>query len=126
MEQLPLFLNLRGRTVVLVGEGEAADAKVAADTAAAAEPAAPVVAADGTVTFTVPYAALYEQCENLDLLVNDDLGAFSVEHILALSPNAIGGLGTAALAGLTNEQANAFTPSPMTILMPWRVLRPRT
>lgn len=27
MEQLPLFLNLRGRTVVLVGEGEAADAK---------------------------------------------------------------------------------------------------
>ncbi|MGB3845303.1 MAG: NAD(P)-dependent oxidoreductase, partial [Sphingopyxis sp.] len=27
MEQFPLFLNLRGRTVVLVGEGEAADAK---------------------------------------------------------------------------------------------------
>lgn len=27
MQQLPLFLNLRGRTVVLVGEGEAADAK---------------------------------------------------------------------------------------------------
>lgn len=27
MEQLPLFLNLRGRPVVLVGEGEAADAK---------------------------------------------------------------------------------------------------
>jgi uroporphyrin-III C-methyltransferase/precorrin-2 dehydrogenase/sirohydrochlorin ferrochelatase len=27
MEQLPLFLNLRGRTAVLVGEGEAADAK---------------------------------------------------------------------------------------------------
>jgi uroporphyrin-III C-methyltransferase/precorrin-2 dehydrogenase/sirohydrochlorin ferrochelatase len=27
MEQLPLFLNLRGRTVVLVGEGEAARAK---------------------------------------------------------------------------------------------------
>lgn len=27
MEQLPVFLNLRGRTVVLVGEGEAADAK---------------------------------------------------------------------------------------------------
>ncbi|WP_447760922.1 siroheme synthase [Sphingopyxis panaciterrae] len=27
MQQLPLFLNLSGRTVVLVGEGEAADAK---------------------------------------------------------------------------------------------------
>lgn len=27
MEQLPIFLNLSGRTVVLVGEGEAADAK---------------------------------------------------------------------------------------------------
>ena len=27
MEQLPIFLNLTGRTVVLVGEGEAADAK---------------------------------------------------------------------------------------------------
>jgi len=27
MEQLPVFLNLRGRTVVLVGEGEAAEAK---------------------------------------------------------------------------------------------------
>jgi uroporphyrin-III C-methyltransferase/precorrin-2 dehydrogenase/sirohydrochlorin ferrochelatase len=27
MHQLPVFLNLRGRTVVLVGEGEAADAK---------------------------------------------------------------------------------------------------
>lgn len=27
MEQLPIFLNLRGRAVVLVGEGEAADAK---------------------------------------------------------------------------------------------------
>ncbi len=27
MEQLPVFLNLRGRTVVLVGKGEAADAK---------------------------------------------------------------------------------------------------
>ena len=27
MEQLPVFLNLTGRTVVLVGEGEAADAK---------------------------------------------------------------------------------------------------
>ncbi len=27
MEQLPIFLNLRGRTVVLVGEGEAVDAK---------------------------------------------------------------------------------------------------
>lgn len=33
----------------------------------------PVVAADGTVTFRVPYEALYEQCENLDLYVNDDL-----------------------------------------------------
>ncbi|HWW58710.1 MAG TPA: bifunctional precorrin-2 dehydrogenase/sirohydrochlorin ferrochelatase, partial [Sphingopyxis sp.] len=27
MEQLPVFLNLRGRMVVLVGEGEVADAK---------------------------------------------------------------------------------------------------
>ena len=27
MEQLPIFLNLRGRTVVLVGKGEVADAK---------------------------------------------------------------------------------------------------
>ena len=27
MHQLPIFLNLAGRTVVLVGEGEAADAK---------------------------------------------------------------------------------------------------
>src|SRR3546814_15104126 len=27
MHQFPVFLNLRGRTVVLVGEGEAADAK---------------------------------------------------------------------------------------------------
>ncbi|MGH6631997.1 NAD(P)-dependent oxidoreductase [Sphingopyxis sp.] len=27
MEQLPIFLNLRGRTVVLVGKGEASDAK---------------------------------------------------------------------------------------------------
>lgn len=35
--------------------------------------AVPVVAADGTITFNVPYEALYEQCENLDLIVNDDL-----------------------------------------------------
>ena len=27
MHQLPIFLNLSGRTVVLVGEGEAAEAK---------------------------------------------------------------------------------------------------
>ena len=27
MQQLPVFLNLAGRTVVLVGEGEAAEAK---------------------------------------------------------------------------------------------------
>ena len=27
MDQLPLFLNLRGKNVVLIGEGEAADAK---------------------------------------------------------------------------------------------------
>ena len=30
MHQLPVFLNLAGRTVVLVGEGEAADAKALA------------------------------------------------------------------------------------------------
>ena len=30
MEQLPLFLNLRGRTVVLVGEGEADHAQLVA------------------------------------------------------------------------------------------------
>ena len=40
--------------------------------AVVAETLAPAVAADGTVTFTVPYESLYEQCENLDLIVNDD------------------------------------------------------
>lgn len=57
----------------------AAPSATAADTAATPtatpEPTptvAPVVAADGTITYTVPYESLYEQCENLDLIVNDD------------------------------------------------------
>ena len=33
----------------------------------------PVVAEDGTITYNVPYEDLYELCENLDLIVNDDL-----------------------------------------------------
>jgi len=48
---------------------------VTAEPTATPEPsptAVPVVAADGTITFNVPYEALYEQCENLDLIVNDD------------------------------------------------------
>ncbi|HNW87347.1 MAG TPA: hypothetical protein PLP25_02005 [Candidatus Limiplasma sp.] len=60
-------------------EGEAdaaladgAEPEAAADATVAAETPVPAVAADGTVTFTVPYESLYEQCENLDLIVNDD------------------------------------------------------
>lgn len=51
--------------------GAAAEEAAQADEAEAGDMAAEP-AAEGYLTYTVPYEDLYEQCENLDLIVNED------------------------------------------------------
>ena len=53
MHQLPVFLNLTGRTVVLVGEGEAADAKARLITRAGGR-IVPAWEAGATIAFVAP------------------------------------------------------------------------
>ena len=53
-------------------EDAPADEETDADAEAAAEAMPSALATPGAVTYTVPYQNLYELCEELDLIVNDD------------------------------------------------------
>ena len=55
------------------GDSEIEAADLTADASATSSAPAPTVSADGAVTYTVPYETLYEQCVNLDQIVNDDV-----------------------------------------------------
>lgn len=120
MEQLPLFLNLRGRTVVLVGEGEAADAKARLIARAGGR----IVPAweDGA---TIAFVALDEGAEAAaadlrarGLLVNvvdrPDLCDFTTPAIVDRAPVtiAIGTAGASAgLAKAVRQRIEALLPS---------------
>lgn len=120
MEQLPLFLNLRGRTVVLVGEGEAADAKARLITRAGGR----IVAAweEGV---SLAFVALDEGAEAAaadlrarGLLVNvvdrPDLCDFTTPAIVDRAPVTIAigtGGASAGLAKAIRQRIEALLPS---------------
>lgn len=122
MEQLPIFLNLSGRTVVLVGEGEAADAK-----------ARLIVRAGGRIVpewgegATIAFVALddYEQARAAaqalrarGLLVNvvdrPDLCDFTTPAIVDRAPVTIAigtGGASAGLAKAVRQRIEALLPA---------------
>lgn len=122
MEQLPLFLNLRGRTAVLVGEGEAADAKARLITRAGGR----IVAAweEGA---TIAFVALDEEAEARaaaaalrahGLLVNvvdrPDLCDFTTPAIVDRAPVTIAigtGGASAGLAKAVRQRIEALLPA---------------
>lgn len=120
MEQLPLFLNLRGRTVVLVGKGEAADAKERLIARAGGR----IVPAweDGA---TIAFVALDEGAEAVaadlrarGLLVNvvdrPDLCDFTTPAIVDRAPVTIAigtGGASAGLAKAVRQRIEALLPS---------------
>ena len=120
MEQLPVFLNLRGRTVVLIGEGEAADAKARLITRAGGR-IVPAWQEDATIAFV----ALSEGAEAVaaslrarGLLVNvvdrPDLCDFTTPAIVDRAPVTIAigtGGASAGLAKAVRQRIEALLPS---------------
>jgi uroporphyrin-III C-methyltransferase/precorrin-2 dehydrogenase/sirohydrochlorin ferrochelatase len=122
MEQLPVFLNLTGRTVVLVGEGEAADAKARLIARAGGR----IVAAweEGA---TIAFVALGDDAEACaaaealrarGLLVNvvdrPDLCDFTTPAIVDRAPVTIAigtGGASAGLAKAIRQRIEALLPS---------------
>lgn len=120
MEQLPIFLNLDGRTVVLVGEGEAADAK-----ARLIERAGGRIVAAWEAGATLAFVALGEGAEVATadlrargLLVNvvdrPDLCDFTTPAIIDRAPVTIAigtGGASAGLAKAVRQRIEALLPS---------------
>lgn len=121
MQQFPIFLNLKGRTVLIVGEGDAAEAKARLVTRAGAnvvsewQPAATIafVAVDDETTA----AATAENLRAKGLLVNvvdrPHLCDFTTPAIIDRAPItiAIGTAGTSAgLAKAIRQRIEALLP----------------
>jgi uroporphyrin-III C-methyltransferase/precorrin-2 dehydrogenase/sirohydrochlorin ferrochelatase len=120
MEQLPVFLNLRGRTVVLVGEGEAADAKARLITRAGGR-----IVPAWEQGATIAFVALAEGAEaaaadlrSRGLLVNvvdrPDLCDFTTPAIVDRAPVTIAigtGGASAGLAKAVRQRIEALLPS---------------
>jgi uroporphyrin-III C-methyltransferase/precorrin-2 dehydrogenase/sirohydrochlorin ferrochelatase len=122
MEQLPLFLNLAGRTVVLVGEGEAADAK-----ARLIERAGGRIVCAWEQGATIAFVALDDEAEaraaaadlrDRGLLVNvvdrPDLCDFTTPAIIDRAPVTIAigtGGASAGLAKAVRQRIEALLPA---------------
>ncbi len=120
MEQLPVFLNLRGRTVVLVGEGEVADAK-----ARLIERAGGRIVAAWEEGATLAFVALDDGAEVVaadlrarGLLVNvvdrPDLCDFTTPAIVDRAPVTIAigtGGASAGLAKAVRQRIEALLPA---------------
>jgi uroporphyrin-III C-methyltransferase/precorrin-2 dehydrogenase/sirohydrochlorin ferrochelatase len=119
MEQLPIFLNLQGRTVVLVGEGEAADAK-----ARLIERAGGRIVPQWEAGATLAFVALDDGAEAAadlrarGLLVNvvdrPDLCDFTTPAIIDRAPVTIAigtGGASAGLAKAVRQRIEALLPS---------------
>ena len=120
MEQLPVFLNLRGRTVVLVGEGEAADAKARLITRAGGRivPAWEEGATLGFVALDEGAEAAAAGLRASGLLVNvvdrPDLCDFTTPAIVDRAPVTIAigtGGASAGLAKAIRQRIEALLPS---------------
>lgn len=122
MHQLPIFLNLNGRTVVLVGEGEAADAKARLITRAGGR----IVAAweaGATIAFValddeVAARAAATELRARGLLVNvvdrPDLCDFTTPAIVDRAPVTIAigtGGASAGLAKAVRQRIEALLPA---------------
>jgi len=122
MEQLPVFLNLRGRTVVLVGEGEAADAK-ARLIARAGGRVVPEWREDATIAFVAldddaQARAAAQALRARGLLVNvvdrPDLCDFTTPAIVDRAPVTIAigtGGASAGLAKAVRQRIEALLPA---------------
>ena len=122
MEQLPIFLNLRGRTVVLVGEGEAADAKARLIVRAGGR-IVPVWEAGATIAFVAladdaEARVAAETLRARGLLVNvvdrPDLCDFTTPAIVDRAPVTIAigtGGASAGLAKAVRQRIEALLPA---------------
>lgn len=127
MEQLPIFLNLRGRTVLLVGEGEAADAKARLIVRAGGR-IVPVWEAGATIAFVAladdaEARVAAETLRARGLLVNvvdrPDLCDFTTPAIVDRAPVtvAIGtGGASAGLAKAVRQRIEALLPAKLGVL----------
>ena len=127
MEQLPIFLNLRGRTVVLVGEGEAAEAK-----ARLIERAGGRIVSNWEAGATIAFVALDNDGEARaaaaelrarGLLVNvvdrPDLCDFTTPAIVDRAPVTIAvgtGGASAGLAKAVRQRIEALLPARLGVL----------
>lgn len=122
MEQLPLFLNLRGRTVVLVGEGEAADAKARLITraggriVAAWEAGATIafVALDDAAEARAAAAALRARGLLVNVVDRPELCDFTTPAIIDRAPVTIAigtGGASAGLAKAVRQRIEALLPA---------------
>ncbi|HEV2596798.1 siroheme synthase [Sphingopyxis sp.] len=122
MEQLPIFLNLSGRTVVLVGEGEAADAKARLVERAGGR-IVPTWEAGATLAFVAlgdadEARAAAESLRARGLLVNvvdrPDLCDFTTPAIVDRAPVTIAigtGGASAGLAKAVRQRIEALLPA---------------
>ncbi|MGB7411186.1 MAG: bifunctional precorrin-2 dehydrogenase/sirohydrochlorin ferrochelatase, partial [Sphingopyxis granuli] len=120
MRQLPIFLNLSGRTVVLVGEGEAADAK-ARLIARAGGRVVPAWEAGATIAFVAldnGAEAVAADLRARGLLVNvvdrPDLCDFTTPAIVDRAPVTIAvgtGGASAGLAKAVRQRIEALLPA---------------
>ncbi len=122
MEQLPIFLNLRGRTVVLIGEGDAADAKArlitraGGRTVSAWEDGATIafVALDDEAEARTASAALRAHGLLVNVVDRPALCDFTTPAIVDRAPVtiAIGTSGTSAgLAKAVRQRIEALLPA---------------
>ena len=120
MEQLPIFLNLRGRTVVLVGKGDAADAKARLIARAGGRivPAWEEGASLAFVALEEGAEAVAADLRTRGLLVNvvdrPDLCDFTTPAIVDRAPVTIAigtGGASAGLAKAVRQRIEALLPS---------------
>jgi uroporphyrin-III C-methyltransferase/precorrin-2 dehydrogenase/sirohydrochlorin ferrochelatase len=127
MEQLPIFLNLRGRMVVLVGEGEAADAKARLIERAGGrivtgwEDGATIafVALDDEVEARAAAAALRARGLLVNVVDRPDLCDFTTPAIVDRSPVTIAigtGGASAGLAKAVRQRIEALLPPRLGVL----------
>jgi uroporphyrin-III C-methyltransferase / precorrin-2 dehydrogenase / sirohydrochlorin ferrochelatase len=120
MDQLPVFLNLKGMSVLLVGDGEAAEAKRRLIEAAGGlitdDPDAARIAFIAQETSPADVAVLHAQGMLVNVVDRPDLCDFTVPAIIDRSPVlvAIGtGGASATLAKALRERLEALLPASL-------------
>ncbi|HMO74159.1 MAG TPA: siroheme synthase [Sphingopyxis sp.] len=127
MHQLPIFLNLAGRTVVVIGKGEAAEAKARLVTRAGGR-VVPAWEPDATLAFVAlddedEARATAETLRAHGLLVNvvdrPDIGDFTMPAIVDRAPVTIAigtGGASAGLAKAVRQRIEALLPARLGLL----------